>query len=122
MNVGYPEVALHNGTALYVTCLNANTFDTTLSTGNVMVVGAWQGSGLGHFDRVLYNAFWGSNAPFGIPLDVAQSIDTKIDDGYPSSGVFGVTTTANGCAPSATAYTAASSCNVGVGKWIGSGE
>jgi prepilin-type N-terminal cleavage/methylation domain-containing protein len=121
MNKGFPEVALHNGTAAYVTCLNAPTIDTTLSSGNVIVLGAWQGGGNGHIDRLLYSVYWGT-APYGIPIDIAHSIDQKIDDGLPNSGAFGVILSLNGCLTSSTAYTGTTGCGVGVGKWIGSGE
>ena len=91
-----PFLPLHKfGGMMFVSCLyNGSTIGIGVQYPNFnnhstgIILAALFGYGQ---TRTVYNAGWSSGRNYlVIPPDVAQAIDTKIDDGVPSTGKFGV--------------------------------
>ncbi len=125
-----PETALAPGTTILVTCLTSvvqsGVVPVHMGAGNVMVLGNQAASSnvrMGYVNG-LYGWYSTASGVMGIPQKYAFAIDSKLDDGRPESGTFGVisrlTSNPSGCNPGSNAYPAGDTlvCGVTAGKII----
>lgn len=134
-DVALPYSAYDGQTILAVTCMKSLLYPTTppafVREGNSIIFGinpyspnnATNNNGYG---SALYSMKdYGivgklptvTVSPIGIPLEIIRQMDTKMDDGIPDSGTFGVLAFDTGCMSSASTYDGANgACMVTAGK------
>ena len=112
--------------------MNPTYIPTFLNDGNIITIGVGADSAYGNRTGYAIGSYgahistYGATStagkvesPIGIPADVVNQIDKKIDDGLPSSGNFGIFAGDIGCAANSIAYPSSSTvCRVTAGKKI----
>lgn len=95
MYVFWPYAKLDNGTSIFISCLNGVVYPgftpTFLINNNIMVIaGGGAGSAYGRIGYATGLYSWTGYGYIGLSHAYMSNIDTKIDNGLPSSGNVGV--------------------------------
>jgi prepilin-type N-terminal cleavage/methylation domain-containing protein len=122
---GYPASAVESRVGVMVTCLqktgSEQALNPNLRKGNVIGIG-FHRNGTNNTNRIAYISgvsVWDTHAESnqtGIFSDIVRSIDDKIDDGLPLTGIFGVVGSSPTLCPIATNVYPVDECKVTAGR------